>query len=174
MSRYQDHLWSDLVREHGATLAQADRSGSSRRRLRLPSVVAGSTLGIASVATALVLVLGGSTAAPAFAVTQNNDGSVLVTLNSVGDQNLPEVNAKLASMGLHEGVTIYMASGPATLSGAVNCALGPGAKTPVEVLVGTNGTETNGPQSTDEAAAGSFHLDHCVATGAGDAGEESR
>jgi hypothetical protein len=173
MSRFEDNLWNDLVREHGATLAQADRSKPPRARLRRPRVLVGSTLGLAAVVTALVLALGGSTAAPAFAVTKNSDGSVLVTLNNATDLNLPQLNAKLAAMGLHEGVTIYMAPGAASVTGPVNCTQGPGDDTPVEVLVGTNGTETIIPgQSTVESGAhGSYHLDRCVVTGAGDAGE---
>ena len=39
---------------------------------------------------------------------------MLVKLNYNADQNLPQVNAKLASMGLNEGVAIDMAPGAAS------------------------------------------------------------
>jgi len=125
MSKFTDHLWRDLVQEHGPTLAQVDRPEPGRaggRLLRRPRVLAGSTLGLAGVGAALVLALGGTAAtAPAFAITTNNDGSVLVHLNYTTDQNLPQVDAKLASMGIHENVGIQMASGPATVSGPTVC-----------------------------------------------------
>jgi hypothetical protein len=170
MTKFADNLWSDLVREHGAAVAHLDRGEPVRAGrtaiLRRPRVLAGSTLGLAGVAAGLVLALSGSTAPPAFAVTTNDDGSVLVTLNYNTNQNLPQVNAKLAAMGLHEALTIYMAPGTASVGGPVTCSQGSGANTPVKVLVGTNGTETITPgQSAGNTAEGSFHLDRCVVKG---------
>ena len=157
----------ELAREGRADAPVATRARRTRRR---PRVLAGGTLGLAGVGAALVLALGGSTA-PAFAVTKTADGSVLVKLSYNANQNLPQVNARLAAMGLHEGVTIYMASGGAPVSGPVNCAQGPGANTPVRVLVGTNGTETIAAgQSAGNTAEGSFHLARCVVTGDNDSG----
>jgi hypothetical protein len=150
----------DLAREERADAALALRA--RRTRLRLP-VLAGSTLGLAGVGAALLLALGGTAATtPAFAITQDANG-VLVHLNYNTNENLPEVNAKLAAMGLHEAVTIYMASGPASVGGPVTCTQGPGATKPVRVLVGANGTETIAAgQSAGNTAEGSFHLVHCI------------
>ena len=178
MTKFTDNLWSDLAREHGETFAHADRSDPTRagaaRVLQRPRVLAGSTLGLAGVGAALVLALGGSTAAPAYAVTTDHDGSVLVKLNYNANQNLPQVNAKLASMGLNEGVTIQMAPGAASTTGPVTCTQGPGASIPVKVLVGANGTETIAPgQSAGNTAEGSFHLVSCsvsAGTAAGNTG----
>jgi hypothetical protein len=175
MTKFTDNLWSDLARDHGSALAHTDRPEPARagaaRVLRRPRILAGSTLGLAGVGVALVLALGGSTAAPAYAVTTNHDGSVLVNLNYNANQDLPQVNAKLASMGLNEGVVIYMAPGAASATGPVTCTQGPGATTPVKVLVGANGTETIAPgQSAGNTAEGSFHLNRCVVTGGSDAG----
>jgi hypothetical protein len=156
----------DLAREQRADARVATRA--RRARLR-PRLLAGSTLGMAGVAAALVVALGGSTAAPAFAITKSADGSVLVNLNYNANQNLPQVNAKLAAMGLHEGVTIHMAAGAASVSGPVTCAQGPGANTPVKVLVGADGTETIA-QSAGNTAEGTFHLGRCVVTGANNSG----
>jgi hypothetical protein len=153
----------DLAREE-----RGDAPGATRtRRARLrPRVLAGSTLGLVGVGAALVLALGGSTAAPAFAITNAADGSVLVKLNYNANENLPQVNAKLAAMGLHERVTIFMASGAASVGGPVTCTQGAGATKPVKVLVGTNGTETiSAGQSAGNTAEGTFHLVRCVVTG---------
>ena len=49
MTKFTDNLWSDLAREHGPTLARADRPEPGRARRRRPRVLAGSTLGLAGV-----------------------------------------------------------------------------------------------------------------------------
>jgi len=171
MSKFTDHLWQDLVDEHGPALAHDDRTASGRAGgaavLRRPRVVAGSTLGLVAVGAALVLALGGSSAPPAFAITTNHDGSVLVNLNYTADQNLPQVDRKLAAMGIHEQIEIDMASGAATVSGPVTCTPASGVSGPtVKVLVGTNGTEVIAPgQSAGNTAEGSFHLVSCSVHG---------
>jgi hypothetical protein len=179
MSKFTDHLWSDLLREHGPTLAQADRPQPGRSSvLRRPRILAGSTLGLAGVGTALVLALGGAAATtPAFAITKSSDGSVLVKLNYTNPQqrSIGQVNDKLAAMGTGKQIAIWMASGPATVSGSVACAPAPGVAGPtVKVLVGANGTEVIGAgQSGGNTAEGSFHLNRCVAssaTGSGNTG----
>src|SRR6201995_454593 len=173
MSKFTDHLWRDLVHEHGPTLAQTDRPAPGRTGaagvLRRPRVLAGSTLGLAGVGAALVLALGGTAATtPAFAITTNNDGSVLVHLNYTSDQNLPQVDEKLASMGIHETVGIQMAPGAASQSGSVTCASVAGAGTTIKILVGAHGTETIAPgQSAGNTAEGSFHLVSCSASPTG-------
>ena len=59
MSKFTDHLWQDLAREHGPTLALADRPEPGRAPLlRRPRVLAASTLGLAGAAAALMLALG--------------------------------------------------------------------------------------------------------------------
>jgi len=175
VTKFTDHLWSDLVREHGPTLAHTDRPEPGRARLlRRPRLLAGSTLGLASVGAALVLVLGAAGSPPAYAITTNGNGSVLVTINL--GSSLPQANAKLTAMGINEQVTIYMAPGAANVSGPVNCTPGPGAgvpNPPVEVLVGTDGTEVIASgQTADNTGMGTWHLARCTVapdtgTGAG-------
>jgi hypothetical protein len=168
-----DRAGEETVR---AALAQEiDKASVARRPSRVrwtlarPRLLAGSTLGLAALAAALVLALGGSTASPAFAITKNADGSVLLKLNYATNQNLPQIDAKLAAMGIHESVGIYMASGPAPVSGPVTCAQGPGATTPVQVLNGPNGTEViKAGESAGNTAEGTFHLARCVVTGDND------
>jgi hypothetical protein len=169
MTKFTDNLWSDLVREHGPTLAHADRPEPGRARRRRPRILAGSTLGLAGVGAALVLALGGSAAPPAFAITKQGDGSVLVKLNYIKNLNLGQLEQRLKELGTHEQVTIYMASGAASVSGPVTCGRATGADSPsgpqVKVLVGSNGTEVIGQgQSAGNTAEGSFHMDHCVVT----------
>jgi hypothetical protein len=168
MSNFTDHLWRDLAQEHGMTLLLADRPEPSRAPLlRRPRVLAGSTLGLAGAGTALTLALSAASSTPAYAVTTNGDGSVLVTINQ--NSALPQANAKLTAMGIHEQVTIYMATGAAAVSGPVNCTPKPGAHLsgpPLKVLVGQDGTEVIAPGTTgDNTGVGTWHLGHCVTTG---------
>jgi hypothetical protein len=169
MSKYTDNLWRDLVREHGATLAYTARPEPGRASLlRRPRVLAGSTLGLAGAGTALGLTLVAAGGTPAYAVTTNGDGSVLVTINQ--ESALPQANAKLTAMGIHEQITIGMASGVAAVSGPVNCTPAPGVPGPaVKVLVGTNGTEVIESGNT---GAGTWHLASCYVsdTGSGNTG----
>ena len=174
MSKFTDHLWRDLAREHGATLAHADRPEPGRaggdRVLRRPRVLAGSTLGLAGVGAVLVLALGGSaTTSPAYAVTTNGDGSVTVQINRTS--SIVAANNKLVSMGIHEQFGIDMASGTAPVSGAVTCQPKPGESVSgptVDVLVGNDGTEVNHPDTAGNTGVGTFHLAACyVSNGTG-------
>ena len=160
LERFGDELNRAARRELSTSTQPA------RVRLRRPRILAGSTLGLAGVGAGLVLALSGSAAPPAFAITKEGDGSVLVKLSYLHNENLPQINSRLTAMGTHEQVTIYMAPGAASVDGPVTCAPGPGAgrpNPPVKILVGTDGTEVIGTgQSAGNTAAGSFHLDRCT------------
>jgi hypothetical protein len=172
-----DALFARIVAEPGdPRLVEAPDERSSRLLGRMvrpwtrarPRLLAGSTLGLAGVGAALLLALsaGGAAAPPAFAITRTADGSVLVKLNYQRNENLPQVNRKLTAMGTHEQITIYMATGAAPVSGPITCTPGPGAgrpRTPVKILVGTDGTEVIGSgQSAGNTAEGTFHLARCT------------
>jgi hypothetical protein len=168
MTKFTDNLWRDLAREHGPALALADRPEPGRaRRLRHPSVLAGSTLALAGVGAAIALVLTSTSSTPASAavtVAKVSDGSILVTLNKPGSQALAQADQKLAAMGLHEGIVIDMGSGPAAASGPVTCTPEPGIpnQPTVKVLVGTNGTEVINPGTTPgNTGVGTWHLKSC-------------
>jgi hypothetical protein len=161
MTKFTDNLWRDLAREHGPALAApARRSG----RLRRPRIIAGSTLALAGVGTALGLVLTATSAAPAFAVTQSSDGSVLVTMSQT--KSIVDANAQLTKMGIHEGFFVLIASGPATVKGPVTCTPGPGVSGPtVRVLLGKNGTEVIKPGATGgNTGEGTWHIRACHTT----------
>ena len=171
MTKYADRLWRDLAREHGPALVQAGRPEPGWARRPRPRVLAGSTLALAGVGAAVTFGLTATSSTPAFAVTKNSDGSVLVQINQA--QSLPQANAKLTAMGIDEQVTIYMASGPATVSGPVTCTPAAGVPGPeIQVLVGTNGTEVIQSGTTGgNTGAGTWHLASCKATeGTGNTG----
>jgi hypothetical protein len=165
MSKFTENLWSDLAREHGAALVQGSRPGPGRPRR--PRVIAGSTLALAGAGAATALVLTSTSSTPASAavtVAKVGDGSILVTLNQPGSKAVAQADKKLRAMGFHEGIVIYMRSGPAAVSGSVTCAPEPGIpnQPTVKVLVGTNGTEVINPGTTPgNTGVGTWHLNSC-------------
>ncbi len=167
MTKFTDNLWRDLAQEHGPALAQAGHPGPGRARRPRPRVLAGSTLALAGVGTAIALVLTSTSSTPASAavtVAKVSDGSILVTLNKPGSQAIAQADQKLAAMGLHEGIVIYMGSGPAAASGPVTCTPEPGIpnQPTVRVLVGTNGTEViNTGTTPGNTGVGTWHLRSC-------------
>jgi hypothetical protein len=130
-------------------------------------VIAGGTLALAGVGAAIALVLTSTSSTPASAavtVAKTSDGSILVTLNKPGSQAIAQADQKLAAMGLHEGIVIYMGSGPSAVSGPVTCSPEPGIpnQPTVKVLVGTNGTEVINPGTTAaNTGVGTWHLKSC-------------
>lgn len=165
-----ERFGDDLNRAAYRALSAPSGPVGARGRRPRPRLLAGSTLALTGVGAALVLALSGSAAPPAFAITRNGDGSVLVKINRL--QSLPDANRKLTAMGTHEQITIYMARGAAAVSGPVVCTRTPSASgPPVKVLVGTNGTEVIDPgQSAGNTAEGTFHLDRCTVAGDGGSG----
>jgi hypothetical protein len=167
MTKFTDNLWRDLVQEHGPTLALADRPEPGRARRPRPRVLAGGTLALAGAGAALTLGLTSMSSTPAAAavtVAKTSDGSILVTLNKPGSQAISQADQKLAAMGLHEGIEIWMGSGSAAVSGPVTCT--PEPRIPnqptVKVLVGTNGTEVINPGTTPgNTGVGTWHLNSC-------------
>jgi hypothetical protein len=153
----------------GAELDRAARrelSGSSqsvRASVQRPRMLAGGSLGLAGVGAALALAISGAASSPAFAVTREQDGSVLVQLDYVSGQNLPRVNQKLAEMGTHEAISIQMTSGASPARGPVTCSPSPGVSGPaVQVLVGSDGTDSIAAgQSVGNTGEGSYHMVSC-------------
>jgi hypothetical protein len=96
MSRYTERLWRELVRQHGADLAGISRP-TRRDRVARPRLLAGTSVGLAGVGTAVALALGAAGSAPAFAVTENHDGTVSVEIRQF--TAMKGVNAKLAKLG---------------------------------------------------------------------------
>jgi hypothetical protein len=162
---------TDLASEQQAAHASRPDPGRAARSrvLRRPRILAGGTLGLAGVGAALVLALGGTSAAPAFAVTRQNDGSVLVTVNfnQAKAQNAPWLRGadlKLAAMGIDEQINAEYQPGTAASSRPVTCAPMRGVTTPtgppIKVLLGTDGTQAV-PSGTTGAGT-TLHIGSCV------------
>ena len=109
MTKFEDHLWREFVREHGHDLAQVRRA-AARPSLR-PRVVAAGGLGLAGAGVGLALALGATTAAPAFAVARNHDGTV--TVDILRSSGVAGANAKLHQLGIRAEV---MSTPPAACS----------------------------------------------------------
>jgi hypothetical protein len=99
MSKIEERMWADLIREPGADQALAVRQPPTvrRRAPRAPLAVGGLILLGAILAAALALTAGTSTT-PAYAVTVNTNGSVSVTLNEV--LGVSGANEALARLGV--------------------------------------------------------------------------
>jgi hypothetical protein len=160
---------ADLAREQQVAHASRREPGQAGGPgfLRRPRLLAGGTLGLVGIAAALLLAVTGTSAPPAFAVTRQNDGSVLVRVN-VTESTEPWVlgaDRKLAAMGIDEqiGIGAPLARGAASARGPLNCTPLGGANKPpgppVKVLLGTDGTQVIPSGNT---GAGTVHLSSCV------------
>ena len=110
MSEFEDNLWLKVVREHGDELACNERTAHTRRWASRAQLLAGTTAGLAAMATAAVLLFGASTSSPAFAVTRNPDGTV--TVNLMHQSGIAGANKKLAAMGLRARIAVQAKTPP--------------------------------------------------------------
>ena len=97
MTRFADQLFADLMREYRPTLERI-RTPPARARRAVPRPVwlAAGAVGLTGAVTAGVVVLGGGAAA--YAVTQNSDGTVTVSLNEMS--GVEGADTKLRDMSL--------------------------------------------------------------------------
>lgn len=95
MTRFADQLFDDLMREHGPALTQIRPPARRRHVATRRMVLAAGTAGVAVAATAGALVTGG--ASPAYAVTENPDGTV--TLAVYQQSGIAGANARLRQLG---------------------------------------------------------------------------
>jgi hypothetical protein len=170
LDRFGEELDRAAHRELSTTLGSV-RARLGRTRTR---VFAGGTLGLVGIGSALVLALGGSTAPPAYAITTNADGSVLVTFNYAPGSNFWQLEHDLIG-GHSEMIAVNVAPGPATVPGPVKCTPmkdgNPGMPpTPIKVELGQDGTGTipaNDPNAIPGVPGGSsgvtgpVHLTAC-------------
>jgi hypothetical protein len=169
LQRLGDALRASATVDLGREQRAADARVAIRIRRTRPRLLAGATGAVAVSATAVTLLLSASASPPAYAITRNGDGSVLVQINQL--HSLPDANRKLTAMGIDEQISIQMATGSASVSGPVNCVPRPsGASLPgpaVKAVVGTNGTEVIASGNT---GAGTWHLAACYLSGAAGSG----
>jgi hypothetical protein len=104
MGKFEDRLWRDLVRRHGADLAQMTRPEAKRARRARPRLLAGTSVALAAAVAALALVLSAASSPPAFAVSRNADGTYTVTLQKLA--GIHGANAKLAGLGIRARLVV--------------------------------------------------------------------
>jgi hypothetical protein len=96
MTKFEDQLYADLMREHGPALAGTQLPAASRRHIASRRVLlATGAGGVAVAAAAGALAAGGGT--PAYAVTANSDGTVTVAVYQAS--GIAQANAKLHQLG---------------------------------------------------------------------------
>jgi hypothetical protein len=98
MSKFEDRLWRELVRKHGADLAQMDSPTAKPARRARPRLLAGTSVALAVAGTVVALVLSAASSPPAFAVSRNADGTYTVTLQKLAA--IHQANATLAALGI--------------------------------------------------------------------------
>ena len=175
-----DARFAQIVAEPGdprlTSTATIQSARSARRWTARPRIVAGGSLGLAGVATGLVLAFSGSTAPPAFAITHNADGSLLVHLYHLSAVPAVEqqINAIDSFRDVHESIvpaaratrigqgtlTIATQRGPATVPGPITCST-EGLGQQVEMLLGSDGTDV---VPAGVRGAGPWHLAFCSIT----------
>ena len=115
MSKFEDHLWREFVREHGDDFAHTTNPGAGRGRRPRAGLVAGTGVALAATGAALVFVLGATSTAPAFAVTRNHDGTV--TIRVMARSGVAGANARLHALGIRAQVLPQAAIHCGELSG---------------------------------------------------------
>ena len=110
MSTFEDRLWTALVREHGEEMRP--QPIETNQRTHRPAILTGTALAGAGLTAAVVLAFTATTSTPpAFAVTDNPDGTVTVRLNDVSA--ITSLNAELARDGL-DAKAVPLTAGCAT------------------------------------------------------------
>ena len=107
MSKFEDRLWRDLVRKHGADLAQMTRPAAKPPRRARPRLLAGTSIGLAVAGTAAALVLSAASSPPAFAVNRNSDGTWTVSIQKLAAVH--GANADLAALGIRARLVVVTA-----------------------------------------------------------------
>jgi len=110
MSEFEDNLWVTVVRDYGDELARTERTAHTHRRASRPQLLAGTTAGLAAMATTAALLFGASTSPSAFAVTRNADGTV--TVNLLHASGIAGANKKLAAMGVRAQIAVQAKTPP--------------------------------------------------------------
>jgi hypothetical protein len=97
MTKFEDQLYADLMRQHGSVLAATAPPAPLQRHIASRGVLlAVGAGGIAVAATASVLATGGGTGTPDYALTTNHD---TITLAVYQESGIAQANARLRQLG---------------------------------------------------------------------------
>jgi len=110
---FEDRLWRDLVRDHAADLASLRRHASTTRSKR-PLLLGGGAMSAGGAATVVALVLTATTSTPAYAVRNNSDGTITVTIHDIA--GVAGANAQLARLGVRARAVPTVANCPTAVS----------------------------------------------------------
>jgi hypothetical protein len=102
MSKIEDRLWMDLIREPEAGRALAASQPSPERARSRGPLAVGCVVLLAAIIALVVALTATTSTPPAYAVTVNNDGSVALTLNEV--IGVRGANEALARLGVRARV----------------------------------------------------------------------
>lgn len=161
-----DALFAQTVAEPGDPRLDGPtttgKTRSARRWTTRPRILAGGSLGLAGLAAGLVLAFSGSTAPPAFAITHNADGSLLVHLYHVSALSAAE--QQIETMDIQGTLVVGIEPGPAPVPGPITCSTADQGQQ-VEMLLGSDGTDV---VPAGVRGAGPWHLGLCsIAPGNG-------
>ncbi|NUR58889.1 MAG: hypothetical protein HOV87_09460 [Catenulispora sp.] len=95
MTKFADHMFEELMEQHGTALAATPDLGPARRRLSRPVWASAGTVAAAATAAVGFTVFSGT--ASAYAVTANHDGTVTVKVTK--PSGIAGANAALHKMG---------------------------------------------------------------------------
>ena len=102
MSKFEDHLWTEFVREHGDAMARVGRPAVRHAR-RGPRLVVGTGVGLAGSRRCARAGARATSTTPAFAVTRNHDGTVTISIKR--SSGIAGANARLHQLGIRATVT---------------------------------------------------------------------
>jgi hypothetical protein len=95
MTKFEDTLFDELMRDHGPALAAVRRPAPHGRLAARPVwLTGGGIAAVGATAAGLVLFSGG---APAYAVTQNSNGTATIAIHQLS--GISGANAKLRALG---------------------------------------------------------------------------
>lgn len=97
MTKFEDHLFEDLMSDHGDELDTLGPPPARRAVPRRAIAAGGGAIAVAGV-LAVAITTFGTTASPAYAVTTNADGTVTVSIEDI--EAIGPANAKLRELGV--------------------------------------------------------------------------
>ena len=141
MTKFADQLFTDLMREHGSTLAQTRPPAPSRHIASRRALLAAGTGFVAAAATTGGLLASSGGGTPAYAVTTHPNGSV--TLDVYRESGIADINAKLQQLGDSQVVVVPVEPGCPSPASLPKPAVSPaGVKINVEATTSNDGSVT--------------------------------